>query len=449
MLKLRPALQSSQGRSRAWGGAQLINCYAEKADGDKRDDFAVMCSPGLDLWASIASGPIRGAYVVAETLYVVSGASLYSVDGSGNETLIGGIAGTGPVRMSGNFSELCIAAGGNGYVYSGGSLTTPVPFSVSDVAYIDGYMLWVIEDSEQFTISALDDALTYDAADIASAEGFPDDILGVCVDHREVQFYGEHTIEIFYNSGAADFPIERQGNAFIERGCFDRQSIVKIDNTVNFVGDDRIVYSLSGYQPQRISTHAVEYVLSYATYVYGFSYTQEGHKFYGIETDLGTWLFDHSTGAWHQRQSYNQTHWRAYLAVVAYGNTLLCDRASGKIYIPNLDSFTENTDPILMDIYPPVIESGRERAVMTAYEVVCQTGVGNGAVTTPQIMLRYSDDSKQNWSNEMWRSLGAVGNTATRVIWRKLGMFRQRNMHLRISDAVRRLVIAHYADLEA
>ena len=134
-------------------------------------------------------------------------------------------------------------------------------------------------DSDQFVISALNDALTYDPLDIATAEGSPDDLIGLIVDHREVQFYGKHSIEIWYNSGAADFPFERQGNAFIERGCLARDSIIKIDNSVMFVGDDRIVYRLDGYSPIRISTHALEADIASATDFWAFSYTQEGHKY--------------------------------------------------------------------------------------------------------------------------------------------------------------------------
>lgn len=447
MLKQKPALQYSEGRSSNWSGARLINCFAERADGDKRDEFAVIGSPGLTLWANLGSGAIRGAHVVAGVLYVVAGAMLYSVDAGGSETGIGVILGTDRVRMTGNGSELCIAADGTGYVYSGGALSTPLLFDVSDVTYIDGYIVWSVANSEQFFISALDDALSYDAADIASAEGFPDDIVGLINDHRELPLFGQKTTEIYYNSGAADFPLNRMGNAFIERGCFDRDSIVKIDNSVDFVGDDRIVYNLAGYQPQRISTHAIEYFLRDTSYARGFTYSQEGHTFYGLEVEDGTFLFDHSTGTWHQRQSDGMTHWRVGDAVEAYGQTLLLDRANGKIYTADLDVFTENGEVLPVDIYLPTIEGDRSRVTMYAFEVVCETGVGNATATDPQIMLTYSDDGGHLWSNEMWRSLGAVGDYRRRAIWRKLGQFRQRQMRLRITDAARRLVIAYWADI--
>lgn len=405
-----------------------------------------MASPGLTEWANVDAGPIRGSHYFNATLYVVSGGSLYSVDSGGLETSRGSIAGTDMVRMADNGAELAIAANGTGYVWSGGVLYTPVGFAVSDVAYVDGYFLWTIKDTDQFLISALNDGLTYDPADIASAEGSPDGLKGVFVSHRDVLLFGEISTEVDYNSGNADFPFERQGNAFIERGCFDRDSIVGLDNTAFFVGNDRIVYRLDGYTPMRISTHAIEYELRDITYAQGFTYTQEGHKFYGLRTDNGTFLMDQATGLWHQRQSFNLTNWRVNGAVDAYGRTLLTSGEDGKIYVPSLDVFAEDGEPILFDIYLPTTESARNWLTCYAFEVLCETGVGNGDVADPQIMLRYSDDGGNLWSNEMWRSLGAIGARRTRAIWRKLGRFRQRQFHIRISDACRKLVISYWMD---
>jgi hypothetical protein len=444
--QLKPALQYSQGRSFNWSGAELINCYAEKADGDRREDFAVMPTPGLTEWATVGTGPIRASIVCAGVLYVVSGSVLFSVASNGTATTLGTITGTGPARIACNYSEVCVAAGGVGYVYSGGSLQTPVPFSVSDVLYADGFIVWMIQNSEQFIISSLDDALTYDAADIASVEGAPDDLVGMINDHREIHFYGGLTGEIFYNSGAALFPFERQGNAFIERGCFDRDSIVKIDGSVQFVGNDRIVYTLNGYIPQRVSTHTIEYYLRDATYARGWTYTLEGHKFYVLETDRGTFLHDRATGAWHRRASFGSTWWRCNGAVDAYGQTLLTDRATGKLYTVSNDVYTEDGDPIRMEIVLPTIEMQRQRVSMYSFEVTTETGVGD-PTDDPQIMLQYSDDGGHTWSGEMWRGMGKRGAYANRTIWRKLGQFRTRQIKLAITAAVQRLVIAYWADL--
>ena len=352
-----------------------------------------------------------------------------------------------PRLIACNYTEVCVAANNTGYVWSGGTLQTPVPFPVSSVIYADGYMLWTIADSEQFCISGLDTAVTNDASDIASVEGAPDNLKGVVNSHREILFFGDLTTEIYYNSGAVQMPFERQGSAFIERGIFDRDSAVKIDNSVTFVGDDRIVYSMNGYSPQRISTHAIEYLLRDATYARAWTYSLEGHNFYVLECDNGTACFDHATGAWHLRRSIGSTWWRCNGAIDAYGKTLLTDRDTGAIYIPSNDVLTEDGATIRVEITLPTMQFGRERATMYAFEATVETGRGNTAAPVPQIMLRYSDDGGHRWSNEWWLTPGAVGDTRRRAIWRKLGQFRTRQIQIAMTDPYYRMVIAYWADV--
>lgn len=451
MLKSKPALQSSIGRSTPWGGARLVNCYAEQSEGDNRDAYAVMTIPGLDLFATIGDDFVRGFIEFGSYLYVVAGTDLYLVDSDGIATAIAGVPGSDMARMAKNDTQIAIAVASTGYVLDGGVLATPTDLpSVSDVTFIDGYFLWTVADTKQFTITAINDGTTYDPLDIASAEGEPSDIIGVIADHREVQLYKKKSIEIWYNSGAADFPFERQGNAFIERGCFDRDSIVKIDNSVHFLGDDRIVYRLDGYSPIRISTHAIEYALHNATYARAFTFSNEGHKFYALNTDVGSFVYDMATGAWHERQSGELPRWRVNGATSFGARTILSSSETGRLYTQNFDTHDEDGDAIAVEIILPVIESGdRSEMSMYSFEVICETGAGltSGQGSDPQMMLRYSDDGGRTWSNELWRSLGAIGEYRTRAIWRKLGQFWQRQIRLRITDPVRRFVIAYYMDV--
>lgn len=446
MLKLNPPLQYT--RSTDWSGSRLINCFVEYGGGDKREQLAVLAMPGMTEWADLGNSPIRGTHYFGGVLYAVAGSKLYSVSSLGSKTEIGTIAGTEPVAMADNGTQLCVAGGGTGYVYSGGSLTTPLGYSVSDVAYVDGYILWTVQDSDQFFISAIDDATTYDAADIAVVEGSPDDLVGLEISHRDVLMFGELSLEIYYNNGATDFPFARQGNAFIERGCFDRDSICSMDNSVFFVGNDRLAYMLDGYNPVIVSTHDIAYHLGRTTTAKGFIYEKEGHKFWCLHLDDITLCYDASTRLWHERQSIGQENWRINGACSAYGLMLFSDGYTGKLYTASSDVFDENGDTFAVDIYLPTIELGRERAVMYAFALVCEFGVGNGDVADPQVMLRYSDDAGHNWSDEMWRSLGAVGAHSTQAVWRGLGQFRQRQMHIRITDNVRRMALSYWADLK-
>ena len=58
----------------------------------------------------------------------------------------------------------------------------------------------------------------------------------------------------------------------------------------------------------------------------------------------------------------------------------------------------------------------------------------------PLVMLRWSDDGGHTWSNYHEKSCGKIGETGTRVIWRRLGMtvkLRDRVYEVSGTDAVK------------
>lgn len=452
MDKIAPSLQSSIGRSKAWGGARLVNAFAEVGEGDKRERFAVMAIPGLVEFCSIGADAIRGSVVLNNVLYVVAGSTLYSVNSAGIETALGTVAGDKPVKMVASDTEIAIHGGVNedtGYVFSGGTVHTAIPNlgQVSDVAYIDGYFVWTLFESEQFIISGNGDGLTYDPLDVASVEGAPGKLVSVINDHRELHLPKTTTWEIWYNSGDVDFPFERQGNAFIERGCIDRNSIVKIDNSLHFVGDDRIVYRLSGYDPIRISTHAIETKIAAASWFRGFTYTEEGHKHYVLNTDVGTFSYDMATGLWHERISYQKDYYRVANAARVYDKTIMGDAFTGKLYYPSLDAHTENGDVIPVQIDLPTIEGNRRFLTMYCLEAYVESGVGNAQDSDPQMIMQYSKDGGRTFGIEQWRPLGAVGEYLTRAVWRPKVQFRQLQIRFKMPSKTRRFVISYTADV--
>ena len=72
----------------------------------------------------------------------------------------------------------------------------------------------------------------------------------------------------------------------------------------------------------------------------------------------------------------------------------------------------------------------------------CEVGVGNDSYISynsrdPHVMLQYSDNSGKTWSNELWTSLGKVGQYSTRLSWRRLGSSRNRVYRLVITAPVK------------
>jgi hypothetical protein len=184
------------------------------------------------------------------------------------------------------------------------------PSGADSVAFMDSY--YIVNDSgtDQFFISSLDDGTTWDGLDFASAEGNPDDIVTILVDHRELWLFGSKTTEVWYDSGDPDFPFERLQGAFIECGCIAVGSVAKASNAVLWLGNDLngsgIVWIAQGYNPQRVSTHAIEEeIQKYARMddAQAYVYQDGGHTFYVLSFPTGnkTWVLDIATGLWHER----------------------------------------------------------------------------------------------------------------------------------------------------
>lgn len=452
------AVQSASGRSTPWTDQRLINLYAELGGPDTKSKAVVHGTPGLKTFAdSFGGGKLRGATVQQGTVYVVAGTTLYSVNSTGTTTAISGsIPGTAKVKLVPGRDNIAILQdNGDLYAYDGTSVaqvTDADLFTASDITYQDGYLIVAKKDSDQFQISSQFDFTAYDALDFATSEALGDELVAALSDRRELWLLNAKTTEIWYNSGASDFPFVRRD--VIQRGCRTRDTVVNFDNTIIWLGDDGVVYRASGYTPQRISTHAVEYAIETdpdrGTTARAFEYTQEGHKFYVLKLQNETWAYDAATQLWHERESYGASNYRVDGTIEAFGRVLAWDDEKAKLYDLDLETYTEDGGIIQRTAQTPVIHADRRRGFMSLFEMEMEVGVGltTGQGSDPQAMLSYSNDGGKTWSNEKWRSIGKIGEYIQRVRWHRLGSFRQRVMQMVISDPVKVAIYAMTADIE-
>jgi len=100
------------------------------------------------------------------------------------------------------------------------------------------------------------------------------------------------------------------------------------------------VYRNNGYNAQRVSTHAVEWQIQQYNVLndaIGYSYQQDGHSFYVLTfpTANATWVFDVSTGAWHERAAWDGVEFRRHRSNCQAnyaGQVLVGDWESGNVY---------------------------------------------------------------------------------------------------------------------
>lgn len=441
-------------RSLNQSAQRCVNLYLEATERGGKTEYTLYGTPGLVLRATVGDGPIRGTVVLPGYMLAVSGDEVYRVNPDWTSTLLGTIGTeSGPVFMAWNGTQVLLVDGENGYVIT--NVVTAIsdpdfPNGVTWCAYLDSYFIVGGNQSQRFYISDLADGSSWVGTEFASAEGSPDLIVAGIVDHRELWLFGTNTTEVWVNTGNATFPIERLGNAFIEHGCAAVSSVAKLDNTVFWLGQDdrgsRIIWRANGYNPQRISTHAIEYAMAQYGEVsdaVAYTYQQEGHSFYVISFPSGnaTWAYDVSTGEWAERawffadeSSLNRHRGNTH----CYFNNLhiLGDYENGKLYSYDLDAYTDFGGILKRLRSTTVLEQEQTRIFYHSLQVDLETGSVIDS-SDPQMMLRWSNDGGHVWSDYRTASLGRVGEHGKRVKFNRLGSGRNRVWEISVTDPVK------------
>jgi hypothetical protein len=427
--------------------ARMVNLFPEIIPEGGLEPAFLNRAPGLRRLATIGNGPIRGLWDFApdsDTAFVVSGNQFFKIDTNYTATLLGTVAGTGPVSIADNGNQVFIAANGPSYIYNNTTnvfqqITDPdFPGAVS-VGYLDGYFVFNEPNSQRIWITSLLDGLSVDPLDFVSAEGAPDDVTGLIVDHREVWVLGTNSVEVWYNAGTSDFPLQRIQGAFNEIGCISPYSLAKLDNGVFWLGSDArgkgIVYRANGYTGTRISTHAVEWQIQQyddITDAFGYTYQQDGHAFYVLifPSANTTWVYDVATQAWHERAGFANGEFTRHRSncQMAFNNEIVVgDFENGNIYAFDLEDYSDNGQIqkwLRTWRALPTGQNNFKRTAQHSLQLNCEAGVGLnlGQGSNPQVMLRWSDDGGHTWSNEHWAPLGNIGAYGRRTFWRRLGM---------------------------
>jgi hypothetical protein len=203
---------------------RMINLFPETiAEGGKEPAF-LNRAPGLRLEIDVGTGPVRGLWTFNNNMYVASGNTLYKVDSTYTITALGTLANDGPVSMTDDGIHLMVACNGPSFVYNAntdvfGQITDPDFPGALTVSYLDGYFVFIEPSSQRVWVTQLLDPTSIDPLDFASAEGDPDHLVSSIVNHSEVWLFGRNSIEVWYNAGGADFPLQRIQGAFNEIGC--------------------------------------------------------------------------------------------------------------------------------------------------------------------------------------------------------------------------------------
>ena len=320
------------------------------------------------------------------------------------------------------------------------------------VVYLDTFFIaQAAYNSRLFYISSPDDGTAWDATQVATKESYPDNIAAMIADHEELWLFGSEVgTEGWHNAGASPFPLVRDDNAFMHFGIEAPFSVSRFMLGFAWISMDerrggRFAFYAQGFQPIRISNHAVEAAwASYSTVkdCISYPYIENGHPFlvYNFPTANATWVYDGLTEMWHQRGWWNgasidrqRQAFHAWVDLGSGAQHYVSDWETGAIYVQSLTTYTDAGTQITRIRVAPHISDEQTLNFYHRFQLDLQTG---GGTLAP--VLDWSDDGGHTFGNyNQTPSLGTPGSGqyGYRVIWTPLGSSRDRVFKVTITDA--------------
>lgn len=459
--------------------AECINFFAEidptKQPGE-RGIVALYPTPGLVTKTTLpAASAVRGMFTMTggEYFVTVSANKVYKVNQAMVATEIGTLStSSGYVSISDNQTTSGLVAymadGVNRYVYNFNTSTfTTLPSTdgpwqgATVVDSVDGYNLYNEPNTYNWACTDLNSPLSTQAL-YGSANGYPDNIVSMIVDRRQVYLLKEVTTEVWTDvgnviTGITTFPFQRVPGTMMQSGCGAPFSVARFGDSFAFVAKDTrgnsTIEMITGYAFQKISTHAVEQSLlnQYVADAVAFVYQIEGHEMYVVTfPSIGdglTWVYDLATQSWHKwlywdGQKY--TRHRANCGCFFNNMYLVGDYQNGKIYALENEVYTDDGQLIRRLRRARHLTTDLQRQFFESFQIQFQPGVGLslGQGQDPQAMLKWSNDGGSTWSNEHWVSIGKQGQYTARALWRRLGWSRDRIFEVVVSDPIKAVIVS-------
>src|ERR1700731_61940 len=446
---------------------RAVNIYPELVETKEGKAVGAMygCDGLKQLATTFAGQPVRGLYFASTgVLYGVVGHFVFSCDQFFRVTYLGGgssqlLTNSGSVNFADNGQQLLIIDGLNGWClnFSTQVFTNVLPGNISGIpltlTYQDGFALVGFAGGNKFYQSNLNDFTAWNGLAFSSADSTPTKINAMFDVNREVWIFKSDRTEVWDNIGASPFALQRVPGVQIQQGCVAQFSIARIDNTIVWLGLDEqgqgVVYRSQGYNAVRISTHSIERAISgmaNITDAIGYVYQKAGHIFYMLTFPTGnmTFCYDAATKLWHERALFAPNSTVSFTGVsplnagfnrhisISYAfayNTHVVGSYTGFLYSFSEDSYTDydlgggkvprkwlrtwRALPPNKEVFTPMR--------FNSLQIDCQTGISIPDGTSPQFILRWSDDGGFTWSSEVFADGDQPGFVGTRVLFQRLG----------------------------
>lgn len=293
-------------------------------------------------------------------------------------------------------------------------------------------------------------ASVWDGLSYATAESSPDALICVTAYRGELILFGTQTIEFWAPDDNVVFQAISGSTA--PWGLVAQWSVQTLGNSLYFLGNEPggkpQVCRLTGYQVEVISTPDVETdilndsIASDLSRVVAVSFSVAGHDFYILNLTQTSWVFDVKERTWCEWQTEG-ARWCGQFSMVAFNKLLVSDYRNGNLYEIDPNTLSDNGQAIIKEFDSRHIFKDLQRARVAELEILFEQGVGlpSGQGSDPQCSLQVSRDNGHTFGNEMWTTIGAIGQYLTRAAWQRLGVGRDFVFRVRVSDSIKVIAV--------
>lgn len=420
--------------------------------------------PALSELCDLGDSPVVGLRHFANSIVAVTeDRNIYQVSQSGSVTDITDAALEGGSRptFDDDGTYLVIAGGGSPKRWDGSGNTELMPGSPEDctfVTYLDGYWILALLNDQEFrwagpTSSARE---TWNSSNFFQAEGLPDAVLAHAVLLRQLFAFGRESTEVFYNYGDSSVPFKR--TFFIDTGISAPNSVLKADNTLYWLDQNRRFVMLQGQTPVFLSSPFDRVIKGFGLVSDCFGYKIDIEGFYLLvwvfPTEGRTLVYDYKAKYWSEWDGYTNGEsslmkFGAYAYAQSWNKHFVGDPESGKIYQFSRSYKTDGDEIRRIIRRTGQIDHGsgiRKRS--NKYLFHMKRGLGVNGEQEPVFSVRVKDDGGP-WSEPEVIGLGYPGDDEGPIEVRMNGIYRKRQIEIQCTDAVDFVLKAIEEDLEA
>ena len=394
------------------------------------------------------TGLDRGLHKHNGILYHVLDQTLYSVDSDGVYTSIGTINGTQRCIFSnsvvGSLDEMVIAAG-DVYTYNGSTLTDTT-LNADSATYLNSKTIY---PNGGFNFAVTGAGGPSSVTSTGSAESSTDDLVRPYAFNQWVYMFGDETVEPFYDTGAASgVPLSRIDASIMQKGLGGKYTVANTDQALYFLGDDSSVYQIVQSQLTPISTPSIVNSIKGKDKdkAVGFTINYNELNFYVLWFDSGqTFVYMEEMKEWFNLSSgVDDGPYLASSYINIYDKHIAVDYRTGKTVELSDTTYDELGETIQRRrVLPPFssLSVGApygQRLTMSKIKFALQTGQGivTGQGSDPRIMVEYSLDGGETWSDEHWIKFGMMGKYLLNAEYWAMVSFYEISFRVTISDPV-------------